>query len=654
MMGTSPLFAGALAGLLALSPAMVKAQAVKENGPRAPGEVPPRQMERLGRGVVAVSRGGGRVFVGWRMLGTDPDDVAFNLYRSAAGGEPVKLNPEPIAKATNFVDGGADLGKPNAYSVRAVREGREQDEAGGSFPLPAHAPERSYISIPLQTLPGHTPNDASVGDLDGDGEYEVVLKQEMRPRDNSQRGRTGETKLEAYRLDGTFLWRINLGKNIREGAHYTPFLVYDFDGDGKAEIACKTADATVDGAGKVLGDPDADHRNASGYVLDGPEFLTVFDGLTGRALATTDYVPARGRVGDWGDDYGNRVDRFLAAVAYLDGRRPSLIMCRGYYTRTVLAAWNWREGKLTRAWTFDSDGGTPDHRRYRGQGNHNLAVGDVDGDGRDEIVYGACCVDDDGKGLYSSGLGHGDALHLSDIDPDRPGLEVFDIHEKATHPHGAEFRDARTGALIWSKPSRDVGRGVSMDIDPRHRGYEQWAAGPGLHGLWNTKGEAISERRPRSCNFGVWWDGDLLREVLDGTTITKWAWQSESETTLLSVPDCKSNNSTKATPCLCADLFGDWREEVIWRSADNQELRIYTTTSPTEHRLRTLMHDPQYRLSVAWQNVGYNQPTQPGFYLGDGMAPPPRPAIRTTPGTEQGNGLTPRMSGPNLSSQGGK
>jgi rhamnogalacturonan endolyase len=595
----------------------------QSSGPR-----PKRVMERLGRGVVAINQGDGKVFVSWRLLGTEPDEIAFNLYRKSGDGEVVRLNKQPLAKATCYQDAGADLRKPVAYFVRPVLHGEEQ-AASAPFVLPAGAPAQPYLSIPLKTLPGHTPNDASVGDLDGDGEYEIVVKQEMRPRDNSRKGTTGETKLEAYKLDGTFLWRINLGKNIREGAHYTQFLVYDLDGDGRAEVMCKTADGTVDGAGTVLGDPKADHRNADGYVLSGPEYLTVFDGRTGKALATTDYVPPRGRVADWGDAYGNRVDRFLACVAYLDGVRPSAVFCRGYYTQTVLAAWNWRDGELARVWTFDSDDGTPGNRDYRGQGDHSVTVGDVDGDGKDDIVYGACCIGSDGKGRYSTGLGHGDALHLSDMDPDRPGLEVFNIHEKPRHDDGVEFRDARTGERIWSLKTGDVGRGVAMDIDPRHRGYECWAAGGGAQGLYNCKGQKISERRPRSCNFGVWWDGDLLRELLDRTTISKWDWEKETESVLLRAEGCASNNGTKATPCLCADIFGDWREEVIWRSADNKELRIYTTTIPTEQRLRTLMHDPQYRLSVAWQNIGYNQPTQPGFYLGDGMKTPPRPHIRT-------------------------
>ncbi len=599
--------------------------------PKPAVEIAPRHMEKLGRGVVAINQGEGKAFVSWRLLGTDSPEIAFNIYRQSGDGEPVKLNPEPLMKATCFLDSAADFTKPTAYFVRPVLNGKEL-AASAPFKFPANAPVRPYLSIPLQTLPDHTPNDASVGDLDGDGEYEIVVKMEQRPRDNSQKGTTGETKLEAYKLDGTFLWRINLGKNIREGAHYTQFMVYDLDGDGRAEVICKTADGTVDGTGTVIGDPKADYRNADGYILDGSEFLTVFDGLTGKALATTDYFPPRGRVGDWGDTYGNRVDRFLAGVAYLDGVRPSVVFCRGYYTRTVLAAWDWRDGKLTKRWVFDSSDGSPGNKAFAGQGDHSLSVADVDGDGKDDIIYGAMCVGSDGKGLYSTGLGHGDALHVSDLDPDRPGLEVFNIHEKTTKNTGVSFRDARTGEIIWSKPSADVGRGVAMDIDPRHRGCESWASGPGLDGVWNCKGEKITERKPRSCNFGVWWDGDLLRELLDGNRISKWNWNTSAESPLLVADGCISNNGTKSTPALCADILGDWREEVLWRTRDNKELRIYLSAIPTEHRLFTLAHDPQYRLSVAWQNVGYNQPTQPGFYLGDGMKlPQPQPRIVTRP-----------------------
>lgn len=606
----------------------------------ASGAIGQRQMERLGRGFVAVNQPDGKVYIGWRLLATDPDNIAFNVYRDGT-----RLNPEPIRDSTNFVD---NNGSTDAtYTVRAVIDGSQ-----GPPLAQARAWNNNYLSIALQTPEGYMPNDASVGDLDGDGEYEIVLHQAGRGRDNARRGTTDPPILEAYDLDGTFLWRIKLGKNIREGAHYTQFMVYDLDGDGKAEVACKTADGTIDGKGKVIGDADADYRNSSGYILEGPEFLTIFDGQTGAELVTTDYIPPRHPDilrptprqinAVWGDDYGNRIDRFLACIAYLDGQRPSLVMCRGYYTRTVLAAWNFRDGKLTHLWTFDSDDGTAGNREYRGQGNHNLSVGDVDGDAKDEIIYGACAIDHDGTGLYTTGLGHGDAMHLSDIDPERPGLEVWSIHERPRHPNGASLHDAATGKVIWALQLRDPGRALAMDIDPRHKGYECWANNS--DGLYNCKGRKISDVKPRSCNMGIWWDGDLLREILDGSSprfrrggrggafIDKWDYANAQVSRLLdgSDYDCVTNNGSKANPCLCADSLGDWREEVIWRTSNGKELRIFTTTIPTKHRLYTLMHDPTYRLSVAWQNVAYNQPTQPGFYLGERMAVLPRPSIQTT------------------------
>jgi rhamnogalacturonan endolyase len=430
------------------------------------------------------------------------------------------------------------------------------------------------------------------------------------------------------------MWRINLGPNIRSGAHYLPFTVYDLDGDGRAELACRTADGTVDGTGRPIGDPGARHVDAKGRILRGPEYLTVFDGRTGAALATVPYEPARGNVADWGDDYGNRCDRFLACVAYLDGRLPSLVTCRGYYAgrggggRNALVAWNFRDGRLTQLWTFVATATV--NPRYLGQGAHSVAAGDVDGDGRDEIVYGAMAVDDDGKGLYSTGFGHGDALHLGDFDPGRPGLEVFMPHEEKTAP-GVSFRDAGTGEVLWTHPmDGDVGRGVAADIAAEHPGAECWAA-RGL-GLFDCRGRPVGPP-PRSMNFLVWWDADPLRELLDRNVIAKYAFPDGATKPLLTAEGCAWNNGTKATPCLSADLLGDWREEVLWRTGDDRALRLYTTVIPADRRLWTLMHDPVYRLAVASQNAGYNQPPHTGFFLGHGMKPPPRPPI-TVPATK--------------------
>ncbi len=612
-------------------------------------------MENLGRGVVAVRTSATETYVSWRVLGTDPADVAFNLYRSADGAAPVQLNAAPVTGATWFTDATADFGAVNEYSVRPVLGGVEQ-AVGGAFTLPANAAVRDYLRLPLQRPAGgvtpdgvaftYSPNDCSVGDLDGDGEYEMVVKWDpSNAKDNSQAGHTGNVLLDAYKLDGTLLWRIDLGRNIRAGAHYTQYLVYDFDGDGKAELVCKTAPNSRDGTGAYVGtnfigtpsaaiNHDADYRNAGGYILTGPEFFTIFAGATGAELATTNYVvprnanPASGDVTAWGDDYGNRVDRFLACVAYLDGQRPSIVLCRGYYTRAVLVAWDWRDGQLTQRWIADTgqNGTANPLAAWRGQGAHSVTVGDVDGDGRDEITYGAAAFDDDGTGLYSTLLGHGDALHLSKMDPTRPGLQAWMSHESPSSygAHGLDYRDAATGNLISSFDGNgaDVGRGAAGDIDPRYVGYEMWGS---RGGLMTASGAAISTSRPGAMNFMIWWDGDLLRETLDDTTIAKWDWTTNTLNPLFSPAGVDSNNGTKATPNLSADLFGDWREEVIWREVSDDALRIYVSTSATAHRLPTLMHDRQYRLAIAWQNVGYNQPPHPGFYLGEGMSAPAQP-----------------------------
>ncbi|MCL4785785.1 MAG: rhamnogalacturonan lyase [Verrucomicrobia bacterium] len=613
-----------------------------------------RQMENLRRGIVAVRQSDGSVYVGWRLFATDPDDLKFNLYRVTDGGAPARVNDQPIADSTNFVDRHAPAGSSPAYFVRPVLKGKELKAS-----KPVRAWEQNHLEIPIQPIADYRPGDVSVGDLDGDGEYEIVLHQTSRGRDNSFPGLTGTPVLDAYRLDGTHLWRIDLGINIREGEHYTQFMVYDLDGDGQAEIACKTADGTRDGQGRIIGDPAKDWRNKEegsrlhGRILEGPEYFTIFDGLTGAALKTVDYVPGRHPVDGWGgiggnggnDNYGNRCDRFLACVAYLDGKRPSVVMCRGVYGRSVLAAWDWRRGRLSQRWVFDSGISHPpfaDASPFSGMGGHSLSVADVDGDGRDEIVYQAMTVDDNGKGLYSTGRRHGDSMHVSDFHPDRPGLELFLITENENdtvrfQTPGVGVHDARTGEVIWShSPGVDVSQGLVADIDARHRGAEAWG-GPG--GLRNARGEDIGPK-PRSTTWALWWDADLLRELFNPRTptVTKWNWHTGVEEPLF-VAD---GPALGLGPNLAADLLGDWREEFIVVSPDRRSLRLYTTTIPTRHRLWTLMHDPQYRLSIAWQNVAYNKPPHTGYYLGEGMAPPPRPNLRLIGTGEAFYGQPPR------------
>jgi hypothetical protein len=597
------------AGIDALAPATAEAATA-------------RQAEALDRGVVSVHTGSGNL-VGWRWLGTDPDNVSFNLYRAGT-----KVNTTPITGSTNYFHAGAPSHAD--YTVRAIVNGVEQADS-------VHAVQfrTGYKDVPISPPPGGTTpdgvaytyeaNDASVGDLDGDGALEFVLKwQPTNAKDNSQSGYTGPTIVDGIRLDGSRMWRIDLGRNIRSGAHYTQFQVYDYDGDGRAEVAMKTADGTRDGTGAVIGNASADHRNSGGYVLSGPEYLTMFNGQTGKAMGTVDYVPARGTVSSWGDSYGNRVDRFLAGTAYLDGSRPSLIMARGYYTRTVVAAWDWRGGSFTRRWTFDTDSSTNSGKGYDGQGSHSLSVGDVDNDGKDEIVYGSMAVDDNGNGLWTAKTGHGDAQHLADLDPSTAGLEYFKVSESTSQP--AElYLNAANGQVRWKLAACcDNGRGVAGDVHAGNDGAEVWSASDSSI---RDEAGATKGREPSSVNFLAWWDGDTVRELLDGTRVDKYG--TSADTRLLTGSGVSSNNGTKATPVLSGDILGDWREEVVWRTGDNTALRIYSTPHETGTRITTLLHDTMYRTGLAWQNSGYNQPPHPSFFLGNGMPTAPRPTVYT-------------------------
>lgn len=641
-------------------------------------------MERLDRGLVALPAAGKGIYLSWRLLGTDSKNVCFDIERDG------KVIAHHI-RATNFTD---VKGSP-AHSYRLISY---QDEPKMDAPMqrevskPVKPWTDLYKSLPINRPEGgtapdgranvYTPNDCSVGDVDGDGEYELIVKWDpSNSHDNSHDGYTGDVILDCYKFDGTQLWRINLGKNIRAGAHYTQFLVFDFDGDGKSEMICKTSAGSIDGQGRFVSesatdteirslDNAADYRNRRGRIKNGPELLTVFNGETGKAMHTIWYNPNRAfgvgrQVAEgerleadgfpayssvWGDkdNYGNRGERYLAGVAYLDGaaHRPSAVMCRGYYTRSYLWAVDFDGKQLTTKWLHASltphdwvvmDGEGKVIKEAHGlsatafaQGAHSLAVGDVDGDGCDEITYGSAAINHDGNLLYSTGLGHGDALHLSDLDPDRPGLEVFMVHEE--RPYGSDYRDARTGEILYRTLDRDdTGRGVAADIDGRHRGFEMWSLDS--KEVRDCHGKVIADDPSQmpAMNFRIYWDGDLQDELLANGRRPHFApylqkWNGKKAVPLplsngkhlSEMGHSVSNNWTKATPNLQADILGDWREEVIyWDESDASHLNIFTTNIPTEYRIPTLMHDHIYRLSVAWQNVGYNQPPHLGYYLPD-------------------------------------
>ncbi len=724
----------------------------------APGGEPGRpaattgvQLEELDRGLVAAHTDQG-VFLSWRLLG---EEVTGHTDSGMAGADfVVYRDGTPIATvtdSTSFVDPAGTA--TSAYAVAPVVDGKQ-----GKRSERVTAWDEGFLDIPLdKPADGVTPageaytysaNDASVADLDGDGEYEIVLKWDpSNAKDVSQKGYTGNQYLDAYELDGTQLWRIDLGVNIRAGAHYTQFPVHDFDGDGVAELMVKTAPgtkvttysdgepaeeryiklpaddrkagvahtddyrysaadyyehvvrmfqdwssypevtsgqwpATLEEAFGIeprysypLSEADArelaDHfmdvyapsrsgrndlRTFEGFVLSGPEYLTVFDGRTGRPLETVDYKPAREDDGlRWGDyamsriEPGNRVDRFLAGVAYLDGERPSAVFARGYYTRSTIVAYDWDGKNLTERWYVDSGwtpmtnpfddgphgrpGTDPEFGSITTQGFHSLSAADVDADGKHEIVYGSATIDDDGSLLYSSfdtlppgsgnpgahvGLGHGDAMHVTDIDPARPGLEIWTVHEGgAWAPYGSAMRDAATGEVLFGAYSgRDTGRGMIGDVLPGTPGIEVWASMPGGSdgsGTLSATGERVSTRT-MGTNQSVRWAGDGTTQIIDGSgdstpRIVDW------DGTVLTLDGTRTNNGTKGNPSLVADVLGDWREEVLVRTADSSALRLYTPTDVTDIKLYTLMHDPQYRAEVARQQTAYNQPSYPGFYL---------------------------------------
>ncbi|SDK59999.1 hypothetical protein SAMN05421874_10920 [Nonomuraea maritima] len=743
-----------LTALLCLPLAALPAAAAgKGAAGRHPG--PGIRLEHLDRGLVAVPTSDG-VFLSWRLLG---DEVSGHSASGMTGADfRVYRDGRPVATVTDSTNVHDPAGTPaSEYRVAPVVKGREGRRSDATTPwiksfydLPLHKPADGVT--PAGESYTYAANDLSVGDVDGDGQYEYVVKWDpSNSKDVSQRGYTGNTYVDTYELDGTLRWRLDLGVNIRSGAHYTQFLVYDFDGDGRSEMMLKTAPGTriikygPDGrvvserhitmprddvkAGyshrddyRMSADDYFDHvvemfegwhehpevraghwpatleqafgieprysyplshndavalatyfvdtyapsrsannrlREFAGFVVDGPEYLSVFEGATGKELQTVHYKPGRGDDGLlWGDyamariEPANRVDRFLSSVAYLDGRRPSAIFARGYYTRTTLAAYDWDGRRLKQVWYVDSGhvpmanpfnaaphggaGSNPEYADLTTQGFHSMSVADVDGDGRQEIVYGAATIDDDGDLLYSSfaeappqsgvpgqnvRLGHGDAMHVGDFDPDRPGLEIWTVHEgAASAPYGWALRDAATGEVIHGGYSGvDTGRGMVGDIDPDIRGVETWSSMPPDQqvqaGLWSARGEYLGRDAP-GTNMSIRWGADMTTQIVNGSgtqtpTVDDW-----KRGRLLTAEGTLTNNGTKGNPGLVADVFGDWREELLVRTADSTAVRVFLSTEVTDRKLYTLMHDPQYRVEIARQQTAYNQPAYPSFSFG--------------------------------------
>ena len=587
-------------------------------------------VEYLDRGINAVNTGSG-MMVSWRFLANDPDDAVFKLYRDND-----LIYTSESGKATCYLDksGNANSSyRVDTLSGNTVVSSESCDLISGNawLDIPLDIPKAG--KTPAGDDYTYTAGDCSVGDVDGDGTYEIFLKWDpTNAKDNSNWGYSGNVYIDCYRLTGEKLWRIDLGRNIRAGAHYTQFLVADFDCDGKAEMTCKTGDGTIDGKGKVIGDGSKDHRNQGGHILTGPEYYTLFDGETGAALDTVNYEYPRGEVSKktWGDDYGNRCERYLGAVMYCDGVHPSAVSVRGYYTRMTAVAYDVVDKKLVKRWGYDTgyDASKPGYAN----GNHNCMPADVDGDGKQELVLGATCIDDNGSVLWCNRKGHGDAMHLTDFIPERPGQELWVCHEHV--PYGVSLIDAKTGEDIFHfDGDKDTGRCAAGNVYAGNPGSEFWGARPAKTTL-DQNGNKVSIS-PNSMNSLIYWDGDLERELMDNITITKvnpkaqWGFDI-----LLEAKGCASCNSTKATPCLSADIIGDWREELVLKTHDSKYLRVYCTPYQTDVRLTTLMHDVQYRTQVAGEQTGYNQPPHASFFLGTGYDLPERPAVTVLSGTE--------------------
>ena len=607
-----------------------------------------RQMEYLNRGVIAVNQGAGRVYVSWRMLGTDSPDISFNVYRSTDGAEAVKMNGSPIISTTDFVITGTDNTKSNTYFVKSVINGEEQ-EASESYTLRAQSPTRQYLSIPIKDG-GAVQAQAVFGDIDGDGEYEMIIRWSKNgivdPGRHPGVKATDKYYMDAYKLDGTFLWRIDLGWNIEPGMDYSPFLVHDIDGCGKAEIITRTADGTFDGTGKLLG-RDVQLSDNSGKVVQGSEWLTVFRGTDGAEIASTPYIERGNIANDWRDS--NRANRYQLGIAYLDGVRPTIIMSRGVYAYQVMEAWNFRDGNLSRLWRWDNGGkGT---LQYYYSVDQCFRMGDVDGDGRDEIIRGQLTVNHEGKEVWNLKImrGHGDFTCIGDFMPDRPGLEIFQINETPLE-NGVAMHDAKTGEVIWGIDiNGDSGRGYVGSIVPNIRGVQCWA-GQINEDFINYDGTVLCPGKSPSRLNGnmywapIWWD-DVTRSLTNehtgsiGAQIVRWNYPNCAN---VSVTELTRVGTTTRSIIYIGDLFGDWREEIVTFTAN--EVRIYTTTIPAKKRLYALMHNPLYRLNVGQWGQRNPAPSYPDYYLGAMMDEPPMPNIYVVKADDNVSMKTEKMS----------
>ena len=630
-----------------------------------------RQMEKLDRGLIAIKTDGG-VYLSWRLFdsednifGSADKNVSFNVYRDGK-----KISE--IATKTNYFDSTVGTN----YSVAPVINGVEGEKCN-----PVTAYNNSYFDIPLSKPDDETiydpsgnelatysffPADCSTGDVDGDGEYEIIVKWTSSEHDVGSPGTpaySGTVHLAAYKLDGTKLWKndIELGKNVYSSAHTLQFLVYDFDGDGKSEVMCQTSLGSKDGQGKYVSNAaqndeeikaitdeensTADYRGY-GRITEGKEFLTVFNGETGVAMDTINLPTTRGSKNgvDYGDDFGNRSNRFVSDVAYLDGEKPYAIYLRGYYfgrngkQRTSIAGISWDSTALSPTYRFDTQKGQEGYfdgaYQYVGNGNHNCTVADVDNDGKDEFITGALCMevndDNEFRPKWCTYFGHGDALHIGNYDPTHTGFEFFTVHEEndtnnlsgndISIDYGMSVIDAETGNIMFHEgASADTGRGVMANVGAG--GYYQiWSAKNYARqsngGTDFTTATSLTGRNTPSMNFRIFWDGDLYDNLLDGANITDWNGRNMSNIFSARNYDCVSINGTKANPSLQADLFGDWREEVVYPTTDGTALRVFSTTDTTDYKIKTLMQDPVYRSGVAAEQTAYNQPPHVGFYMG--------------------------------------